>query len=1204
MPDPHVYPDAAPWPLTLAPAATSSWLEIEQLNAGTQFVFMRVAMFTGVASLPPGDPTLPTISLRASSIPPGTTGDPVVLASSFSAVFAAPGSPAGSLVGSAKIVWQSDNVLLMTLKLFLVTTVAKWEIAIKNNTASNADFTWVVSSADANTVQPWLDVTPATLNYNLLKGGILSQSVQVKNKGTGPFTVDGVTPVLGNGFSLGALPPQLNPNTAAAVPITFTSDGTSPVTQQAVVAVTTTPADALATATPTPGHNKQVSLSASVGQLEIALLLDASGSMAWDACGNFLTAANANLARWSELKDAVTQFFGLLGLFGLGKGRVGVARFPGTNPADELTYKAVAPFDIPTDSGAANTQLTNALTTTFTNGPVDSTPMGDGLDHILGSAPRYFKAEATERDANQRWLLLMSDGANNINPSGHSPTQFISPDLGGSAAGATSFKAQKIRVYSAGYGIRGASNVDPTTLQNLASSGFTGSTFTPVDGTKTNTPDVCPPGGPPQNNNPILASQLAGFFRDVIKSTLTSPADPSATFLSGQSEARHDVLVTPYDGRAAFSLNWNTPQDDRLNLELLTPAHERINVSTIDGDFEGVSFISGLRFQTYLIDEKFMRGQSKGGESRFGHWTLIITPPPIISLAKPAGAAPPAAISTVFEDYTYDVMLESDLNLTVSLDQTDYYAGDPITVSAQLNLRGVPVSGATVTLSTTAPDQAVDNWLAGLTVTPDALKKAQDFLKGQDSTPLLVKSVAAGFMGLTFPGVSRETSTPMTEMGSTGLYQAVVTNTSTPESRKFYVTALGVTADGTSFRREGKVPTRVLVRPDPLFTQLNIFYPQAGLAQLTAIPRDRFNNVLLLNPDATGGFGFVAGGGGKLNGSLVSNLDGTYSQTLQYQPNQVATVAFQWHGQPVLAPLPLAPTANLVYVDRVIRFAVGAEGAPGANQHTDPQAALGDVFQKPAGQFVSLGARGALTVGVNHMVIVPSADNDVTVFIQPDADPRAYRVDVYAPPRPIFDDDSAHIRVRLMEFDATGPSHDIPIKLEPTIAGLDFGTLWIALQHQAGKDWTNVWASSQAGDLQWPVNRDKGLTPGRYRWAIFQADPAKGAKPIAITHDFALPQAGKVITLIDIDMTGLADYLGQWGLPPDDTKNWVHLGDSSGTTASFGLAKVGVKMATAIRISDLSGRILDDNGDPLSTPGVSVRGAGVLKVANAATFRP
>ena len=491
----------------------------------------------------------------------------------------------------------------------------------------------------------------------------------------------------------------------------------------------------------------------------------------------------------------------------------------------------------------------------------------------------------------------------------------------------------------------------------------------------------------------MTAMGLGSALKNALKASLreaASPNDPSAMFLVGQDEARHDVLLTPYDDKAAFSIYWNTPDPSRLQLELLSPTCERITADNAgQGALSQVTFRGGDRFQSYFFDPGFLA--NAGGQPRYGTWTMVVTPGIEIQ-ARPADAAATLSAAEVFENYTYDVMTESTLRMSLTLDQTACFAGDPVVVSARLTAAGVPVTGASVVLSTTAPGQSLANWLAGLAIPAAALAEAARRLQGQDATPLVVKTVAAQIAGLSFDPGTQQGNLVMTDPGGFGTYQATYTDTAIPEQRTLYVTAIGVTQDGVAFRREGQLGMFVQVRPDPAVTILTVQYGAAGAATATVFPKDKFGNVLLTDPQPSGSLQLVATGA-EFTGSLVSNLDGSYSRPLRIT-GPSPTVGVQFNGQDVIPARPVPPLADLHYVDEVISFDAGAIAS--ANQHSDPQAVLGSVEGKPAGTFVSLGAAGQLTVGFRRQVILADDGDDITVFIQPDDDLRAYRLEAYS----------------------------------------------------------------------------------------------------------------------------------------------------------------------------------------------------------------
>jgi hypothetical protein len=231
----------------------------------------------------------------------------------------------------------------------------------------------------------------------------------------------------------------------------------------------------------------------------------------------------------------------------------------------------------------------------------------------------------------------------------------------------------------------------------------------------------------------------------------------------------------------------------------------------------------------------------------------------------------------------------------------------------------------------------------------------------------------------------------MTDPDGSGVYRATLTDTSTPERYTFYVTATG-TADGVDFRREAKQETFVLVQPDPEHSQIEIHQLEPGVAQATVFPRDRFGNVLMVDPGTVGGFDLTAPGTDL--GKIVSHLDGSYTVPVRFDPVVNPAVGFLYDGKEVISPKTALSLGELRYPDRVMAFVPGAVNL--TNAQKDPEAALGTVIGKEPDRFVALGAGGHLVVGFEQQVVLGGTDADVTVFVRPDEDQRAYRVEAFS----------------------------------------------------------------------------------------------------------------------------------------------------------------------------------------------------------------
>ncbi len=961
----HVYPDPQVAALTVAPGATT-FTGINQLtgasvpaDAYVKMMFIRVAMFGGA--------TAPTLLIKAG------VGAPVPITTLTTGVFRGPAI--ADYVGDVQLVTAGEAAGVFQIRMgFVADTTETWQLGIQNNNADARDFTWVVADSIADTAQPWIVVTPDALTYAVLVNETTGLPVHVANKGTGVLNVSSVGPALPAGFTVGTpLPLVVAQGQTRDLSITYAAGATPPPGGLITGSVNLVASPADSTAGTSDGHNQAVSLSATTQELEVVLLLDDSGSMGWDPLGTPLPAGDPT-SRWSELVSGANQFLDLLAHFGQNRGRFGIARFPAGDPLNPSTFDIVPMTAIPGVGGMATAETAVAAVV-----PTNGTPMGDGLDRVLGSATSYFGPNTF----NRRWLILMSDGANNSGT--HNPLEFIAPPVG-TAPDGTSLAERNIELFAVAYGIEGHSDVNHVLMKQLADGSQAGGQVRNVDDQGT------------------TATALAGALRDAIKSGLTNAMaalDPSAVFVIGDGEQRHDVVITEFDSKAAFTLSWNTPNSTRLRLELITPLCEVITPENAgQGAFSDVTFRGTDRSHMYLVEPSFLRPpvnsdattRDEGGgqpRSREGTWTFVITSPPQVIIEAQTGGADVASEGVDVEPYLYDVLVDSTLSLQLSQDHPTYFAGDPITISARLIGDGRPVKGASVSLSTTLLDGSVTNFLAGLTIPADALARAQQQLAGLDATPILVRQVAARLAGFVFDIGQHTVTIPMTDPDGIGVYSATITDTSVPEQYTFYVTANGVTDDGVPFHREAKLETFVLVRPDPDHTSLDIRQVQPGVIAVTIIPQDQFGNKVLIDPTTAGGFGLTAPG--ATLGPLTSNLDGTYGTTVTFDPKHPPAIGFQSGGTPVITPTPVPDVANLHYVDRVVRFDEGQ--IISANQHADPKAALGTVVGKPAGTFVSLGARGQLTVAIKGKEISGGMNDDVTVFIAPDTDLRSYQVE-------------------------------------------------------------------------------------------------------------------------------------------------------------------------------------------------------------------
>jgi hypothetical protein len=962
-----IYPIPTTAPATLAIGADTGFVQLaEHIGTdpglpGIDVTFIRIAM-SGAAA-----PPHPKVELRAVNKGTLTEGAAVTIDPTLDTAPPGKGLADGTNPTDAASAYFSppftDNVYLLKVPIFISGTALK--LRITNLTGVQRDFVWVVADSDANSMRPWIHVSPATRFYNVLinqTASLTTQSVNVSNRGTGPLTVSATTPALpaapvSGGFGTSALPLTVAPNSSAAVPIAFGAPATP-----GTVAAATFAFNGDGSSTFGPGHNRDLSLSAKTQALELALVLDDSGSMNLEPDGDSIPPAPGP-PRWDSLETAANEFLDMLAIFGAGKGKFGVARFPASDPGNPSTFDVVKPIAIPGSMSAQQTAISNVT-------PGGWTPMGDGLNRVLTPGAGYFANDATSIDLNRRWILLMTDGAHNDGT--HHPLEFVSVAEGGTAAAGASLNDKKIKVFSVGYGVEGKAEVDFNLLQKISQGSFEDGNMVKVE------------------SSGLSTTQLAGAFRAAIKAGLvsvSSPTDPGGTLTSARPEARHKVIITPYDTKVAFVVNWNTKDARRVRLHLLTPTCDLLTPESAPGSFDSgeIGFSGASRYQLYRISGDYLRNAADPAHPRYGTWTMVVFSDEL----RERGS----------EYYEYDVIVESSLQMELQRDRPVYYPGDTVGISAILTVNGKPITQANVSLKVTMPGLSFNNWLAAVKISAGEYREAQATVSQLqlDANPIYVKAFAAERKGIIFHNFKNTVTIPLTDPDNDGVYTGSFSQSTTPGSYVLYVTAVGTTEDGVVFRREGSLNVTVEARPHPSYTLVDIQYgtlnPATGLMSATVHvrPLDAFGNVVLLDPAAPGGI--VLNATGARVDPLTTLFDGTYTTTLSYPPGKRPSISLAVGGETVISSRPIAAVDRLQYVDRVLDFKLGLEGEPGANRHTDSKAVLGDIGPKPSGEFVSLGAYGSLTVAVDGQEIVAQGDDDITVFVHPDSDPRSYLVE-------------------------------------------------------------------------------------------------------------------------------------------------------------------------------------------------------------------
>jgi hypothetical protein len=904
------------------------------------------------------------------------------------------GTPQINYVGDSYIYPENNNVYLIKVLLFLSSTQPSWQLKIDNAGGPARKFVFVVAQSDLESQQPWIDMSTTLIDkppFEVLVNETGQFNVRIFNRGTGALTGLGGTLAGTDAASFTFAPPvtTINPNDLLDVPLTLAAiDGPQAVT--ATLTVTSNDQPPAATTPPTPGHNNLVVISGQVEQLEIAFMLDASGSMAFAPDGSSVIKVNRNATRWGLLKTAAQAALTALGQHGNGKGKFGVGMYPDITPfpADpSAAYSGPFPVNSPsaadfqalTDISPANVKAvadanTGTLEQHFVREWGAATPMGAGIHHAIGDKAGgipwgYFGSLSPGKDFNRRWVILMTDGNQN---SGELPSDFFA-----------SFTPKRIRVLTIGYGTTTATlePVNTALLTDIANAGYQGSAaadFHPVTALE----------------DPSLTT---AFIKSVLLTALQfdTATDPGGVLTSANPTVSRQVSITQYDQKLSFIVAWTTYDAERLQVTVRTPLGE-----ILEGPGNGYTVDTNPRFRMLTFDQDFLRNIADPGKPRYGTWTLTITLNQIQIQILEGRRTGSEGQSIDNEAYNYQVAVGSRLRLQIEPNQTSFAPGDTIRLSAFPTLDWQGISNAVVTLSRTIPSAGHLNWIASSTITAEEYNRvADEQRKNPDIGSLGIKKIALAIKGQKFTPFGNSDVVNMVDPGGKGVYIAETTNTSVPGSYEFLITAVGTLPDGTLFRREKNVNIEVVVRPDPAFTLFHVEYAvlaQTGQtkATMTVWPLDRYRNVVLIDPKFDPSLVFTATGG-DFEAPIVDNHDGSYTRTLIYPTGQVPSVGVIVGGVNVVPKVPVVNVSGLTFVDKVFAFNLGREATPGANKHRDPAACLGNFTTKTSPGFVALGGGGSLVVGISgHSMVGRGGNDDITIFVASDEEPRPYSVEV------------------------------------------------------------------------------------------------------------------------------------------------------------------------------------------------------------------
>ena len=121
-------------------------------------------------------------------------------------------------VATAQLFVESEHVY--AIRILICRTGSTWQLRITNEDDAERKFTWVVADNEPELAQPWLNL-PQTLRFDGEGSQDVTQSLDVRNLGTGFLTISLGRRTTGSKFRLDQLPTDIAPNHCGKLIITF-----------------------------------------------------------------------------------------------------------------------------------------------------------------------------------------------------------------------------------------------------------------------------------------------------------------------------------------------------------------------------------------------------------------------------------------------------------------------------------------------------------------------------------------------------------------------------------------------------------------------------------------------------------------------------------------------------------------------------------------------------------------------------------------------------------------------------------------------------------------------------------------------------------------------------------------------------------------------------------------------------------------------
>jgi hypothetical protein len=562
----------------------------------------------------------------------------------------------------------------------------------------------------------------------------------------------------------------------------------------------------------------------------IVLLFDTSGSMSWSHEG--VQGVPIEEQRLSLAKEAVYPFMELLREHANTRANFGIAGFP-FHPWDlsegctGQLVSSMAEVNDATIDAAINTTIPSLV-------PGGNTPLLAGLS----------TASAMMGDEKPRAIVLLSDGYQNCPP-------FVTGYDNAVSSLIDSLNAQSTQVYTIGFGR--PTDVDHELLSRLATE--TGGEFFDVTTAAFNPASWSP------------ATELHATYKSILVDAmaLETALDPTAIIQAGQPLTRN-VRISRYDRKVSFLLSWESPDQNRLQLQVTTSDGSDVPLT---GATASVSLRRGKTYELLTVDRAFLRRPGKVGATP---WVVEIVPSGL-----DAGET---------ENIHYSVIMDSAVKMDTSFSKKSYRVGDAIVVMSKMSAGGRPMLGVSdASVKVTRPKVGINNWLSSYHVSKRELQKIPEMRQDELLSPVARKAIyLADVKKIPFDGRTSPIEHRMYDDGShgdiaanDGIYTATITDTPREGTYSFYVRASGAIGAG-GFEREHMVQKHLAINSSSLKVPVDISEIEVARGikryKIAMTPKDNIGNYY--GPGRARSIS-VSTTQGKIFGGINDHLDGTYS---------------------------------------------------------------------------------------------------------------------------------------------------------------------------------------------------------------------------------------------------------------------------------------------------------------------------------------